>query len=736
MTNPFAGRLIGVIVLLSSFGAAWSGAAWAAEPILLSGPDYRMRIEPAGFRFSFQRPDGAAWVPAHATSGLQLGKNVDSLQEVRTTEQQSDGRFVVTTEGGLRAAVAVRLEKGHVRLSVRPEEEGTYTIVARTGPIGPAFGLSDHGGSGRDTTDLAGFVSDDLRAGTGKRPTRLISNFMIAPGNGFAAVNVEPWRKIVRVTDSELAQGARDVREMPVMCYFLGTPREIYASYLRVRNELGYKVYPPKYAFFGVGWEAFGALAWDTNTQTVTDNVTRYLDAGYPLTWMVIGSGFWPRHDPSLLATTSFGMWDPKLYPNPKALIDHFHGKGLKVFLGLRIAFITTGPFAEEGVRGGYFMKENGEAKVFKIAFPKSPCYLLDTANPKAVEWYVGLCGKWLEYGIDGFKEDLFGYGAYVLRDDKLDPVNAALMDKGVFVMGRNGYLGSPADVHRYEDFNVNQNQDRGPINGLAFAYSGFPYVYPDIVGGTQVKTFPKPTDPKLKKYLMRYAQYAAVNPSMSMGYGPWNCQDEQVDRVVLDAARLHGRLHPYIFSAAIQAYHDGFPHTLAPLPLVYPDDVNVYGRENARVRGYQWMLGPSLLATPLYGEDYADADTRDVYLPAGKWMDYDTGEMHEGPKLLRAFPLPHGKTPLFVGGAGVVVEKVDGALQARVYPVTSHSDYTFYDEKGQQASTIRVRVGNWDDVIIRDASTGQAVPTQRVRHALEFVLKPGTSYEVTDAGR
>ena len=40
-------------------------------------------------------------------------------------------------------------------------------------------------------------------------------------------------------------------------------------------------------------------------------------------------------------------------------------------------------------------------------------------------------------------------------------------------------------DLQRVNDFNYDQDQDRGPVNALAFAYAGFPLVYPDIVGGT-----------------------------------------------------------------------------------------------------------------------------------------------------------------------------------------------------------------------------------------------------------
>jgi hypothetical protein len=727
---------------LLSLLAIFVARSAAAEEVVLSTPNYTMRINPAGFRYSFEKADGKPLLTAHAQSGLQLSKGDGEASDVTDAKVESksdtDAVFSVTSKDGTKATVTIKLAPHRASLAVKPVADGAYRIVARTAGLAtPAYGLSDHGGSGRATATVNDYVNDDLRSGkVGPRSMRLISNFVIFPQSDVAVVNVEPGRKVVRITHAELAQGSRDVREMPTLAYFFGTPKEIYADYLALRNDGPVKFYRPKYEFFGVGWEAFGALAWDTNEKTVYDNVTKYLDAGYPLTWMVVGSGFWPRQDPTFHATTSFGMWDKKLYPHPKEFIEQFKQRGLKFFVGLRISFITDGPFAEEGVKGGYFIKdEHGKAKVFKIAFPKSPCYLLDAQNPAAVDWYVGLCQKWLDYGVDGFKEDLFGYSNYVLRDDKVDPIHAKLMDKGVFIMGRNGYSGSPADIHRYEDFNYNQPQDRGPINGLAFAYSGFPYVYPDIIGGTQIKTFPKADDPVLRLYLMRYAMYAAVNPSMSVGYGPWNTKDPQTEKVVLEAAKLHARLHPYIYTAAVEASIDGFPHTLVPLPLVFPNDPNVYGRENNITRGYQWMIGPSLMATPLYGDDYATASTRDIYLPRGTWIDYDTGEAHQGPKMLKGFPMPVGKTPLFVGADGIVVEKEGDALHGRVYPIARKATYAMRDTKGEPSGTIEVDVGDWKGgkIVVREKG-GKVVESKPARHALDFLVEPGKSYVVTDA--
>jgi alpha-glucosidase (family GH31 glycosyl hydrolase) len=168
----------------------------------------------------------------------------------------------------------------------------------------------------------------------------------------------------------------------------------------------------------------------------------------------------------------------------------------------------------------------------------------------------------------------------------------------------------------------------------------------------------------------------------------------------------------------------------MTPLPLAWPDDPQVYGRENDRVRGYEWMIGDALLAAPLYGEDYETGTTRDVYLPAGTWIDYDTGERYQGPKLLKDFALPPGKTPLFAGGSGIVVEKSGSGLVARVYPVAANAETLFFDRDGQTTSTIRVKVADWSKVTVTAASGRPCAGAWR-RHAFEFPLVPGERYEL-----
>ncbi len=702
--------------------------------IRVKAKNYQLEIRKNGFRYSILKTDGSVLLDAHEQSGITyLG--VPVVQSKLIGQDEHTLRFETINTLQVKGIVTITPSDRYCKMEIRiGDQRFSASITARTKGLSPVYGLSDHAAvREHPSTEVSGYESNYFGALADGRHTRLVSNFVISPQKGIACVHLEPGKKRLRFSAREWMQGSDNANAMPALFYFTGTPQEIYQDYLTVRNFEKYPVYAPKYEWFGVGWEAFGALGWITNHQTISENINTYLQKGFPLSWMVIGSGFWPNHEARFQATTSFGLWDTVKYPDPSGLIHSFHDKGLKVILGLRIAFIPTGPYTEEGIAKGYFIKKEGKARIFRVSFPKSDCYFLDGNNPQAVKWYLGLCKKWLSYGVDGFKEDLFGYEITDFPDSKLNAVNEALMNDGVYVMGRNGYISSPMDLHRYEDFNYNQNQDRGPVNGLSFAYSGFPYVYPDIVGGTGLANnlFGDIDKEKLKIYLMRNARYASVNPSMSFGYGVWELNDPRVLQVCLEAARLHARLHPYIYSEAIHTYATGFPYTLTPLPLAFPSDTRVHNRENDKVRGYQWMIGDALMAAPLYGNDYDTATHRTIYLPAGSWMDYDNGRLYKGPLLLDKFYMPVEKTPLFVGGSGFVPEEVNGKLMGRIYPVGFAGTTSFRDNKAGVGSTIRFLNGQWKEPIVKDLTTGKTIRTKLVRHAFEFEFIPGHNYEI-----
>jgi alpha-glucosidase (family GH31 glycosyl hydrolase) len=719
----------------------FSTTGWmqAQNTIRLSNGPIELSMSREGARYGFSVKH-VAIISADVTAGILVGGSpIRLLSGSKCTTSPCSLRASTVTGEAL--TLTIKLSPHHATLTVTPQDPGLEVRFV-TGGAEPAYGLADHAveqklfSTRKDKqfdTDVTGFRDDAFLSGQGQ--ARLVSNFVIYPKQRFAELLVDPTRKIVHTSAEQIVQGIQHANGPVTLHYFFGDPHAIYQAYLDVRNASGYRVWAPKYKAFGVGWEAFGALGWETNQRTDTDSIDRYLSEGYPLKWVVIGSGFWPAEPDSMHETTSFGLWDHTRYPDPNGMVAHFRAEDLTTMLGLRITFIPTGPYAEEGVAKGYFLKDaSGRAEAFTGGWPKMPYYLLDAHNAAALNWYMSLVAKWQAAGIAGWKEDFYGYGKYDLRDDKVDPTNDRLMAQKQLVIERNGYLSSNGDLHRINDFNYNQDQDRGPVNALALAYSGFPLVYPDIVGGTFGEGhFSTKRSPQMELYMQRNAQWASLHSSMGMGEPPWTFSAETAS-VMLKAAKLHERIAPYLYTNARKFAVDGYPWTMTPLPIAFADDPNVYGRENATKRGYEWMIGDALLAVPLYGNDYATASVRDIYLPAGQWMDFDSGKIYPGSQTLKDFPLPPGKTPLFVGGSGVTLEEADKEVYVCVYPTASPgAERMTLPDDGVIAVQVTRTPKDAGHVALQVTDReGHAVQTVQLGHAIAFLPKAGEAYRVS----
>ncbi|SEF60274.1 Glycosyl hydrolases family 31 [Bryocella elongata] len=691
-----------------------------------------------GARYSFMQGTDTI-VGAAPVAGILIDGSPVTLESHEACSHSNCMLHGRTTRGAtLTLDVEMRANEAVLAAEVQPAGAEVRFVTAGAAP---AYGLADHAVEQRQfstdhkpfyDTEVSGFTDDEFLSGQGL--TRLVSNFVIYPRQQFAELLIDPTAKIVHTSAKEIVQGVKHAEGELRLYYFFGDPHQIYAAYREARNAAGYRIWMPKYEALGVGWEAFGALGWNTNAKTDQESIDRYLKEGYPLRWAVIGSGFWPSKPETMHETTSFGLWDKAKYPDPAALIQHLHDEKLTVMLGLRITFIVGGPYSDEGVAKGYFLKEDGRARIYRGGWPHSPYYLLDAHNPQALDWYMSLVKKWQDYGIGGWKEDFYGYGGSGLRDDKVDPTNDRLMAQKQLVIERNGYLSSNGDLHRINDFNYDQDQDRGPVNALAFAYSGFPLVYPDIVGGTFGESrFNTQRTERMQVYVARNAQWAAMHSSMGMGEPPWSFSASTA-KVMLQAAKLHERIAPYLFSNARRFYEDGYPWTMTPLPIAFPNDPKAYGRENEKDRAYEWMIGDSILATPLYGGDFDTAKGRDVYLPAGEWMDFDTGKLYDGDQMLRGYSLPIGKTPMFIGGPGVTLEAIDGVNRICIYPVSLQATTTITlpgSDRPIRVAVQGLRLGmTWRSVEVVDGE-GRAVAVRREGHGFSFVPAAAASYRV-----
>ncbi|MBD2847590.1 hypothetical protein IDH44_20565 [Paenibacillus sp. IB182496] len=698
----------------------------------------------SGLRLS--TPNGSALHDVESTTVSAVTAEEVRLQIVSTAGTRAEVR--ITLADGDRATRAASgspsSDAGGVRLAVVPAPPARYVIEARTAALAPApaYGLGDYGSHidevesedapaqgkldipARDGAEVTGLVRRDMvNQGTNMR---FVSTFAVFPSLGFAQVLFEEGGKRVAITQHDNALGASGVQALDGLYYFVGTMPGIYAAYKQAREREGYRDKQPRYEMFKVGWEAYGSLGWGAYQAAVEEALTQYAERGYELAWGVVGSGYWrgDRKRPEQGTTTSFGLWDdareegrtdglpnPR-FPDPDGLKRFFRARGIKLLLGIRNHFKAeaadgghhhvpyNGPFLHEAQARDYLLRgRDGEpVAITNAEFPKGTLYVLDGGNPEAVRWYLDQAATW---GADGFKEDAMVYTKHY-ADGNWNAINEGWMDEGRLVIVRNTAYAVPGDVLRINDtyYGLGEgyhfDQDRVPINLLNYAASGAANLYPDITGGTP-KT--DPLLPSYRRYFVRNAMFNALMPAMSLGRRPWEMQHPESERIVKKAADWHNRHAPYIYSAVLDSHRTGYPHAVTPLHIAYADDPATYGLINRHTRQYEWMLGPSLLATPVFGNDFDTAMSRDVYLPAGRWIDYETGEHFAGPVTLIDYPLPPDKVPVFVGGPGVIVcrEGGDAVLVAEVYPVAARGAvYVFTHPDGVAVSTVRIDHDDW----------------------------------------
>lgn len=760
------------------------------ETIVLKTANYNLEISRAGFRYRFLNPHGSIIADHHAQSGLRLSApNSRELHDVvSTTLIGRQGNLLsmeVTTLNGDKASVQVEALGHHVRFRVIPAsvessaEGSRFIIDFRTAGIDPVFGMGDYGShsdwfndvdapcgsnvNARDTANLTGLVRDEvINQGSCRR---FVSNFAVFPSRGFAQVLFHRGPKRIGFTEAENRIGAADVDRVDTMYYFIGDMETIYREYRQVRQAEGYRDVRPRFTLFDVGWEAYGALGWDTFQYSVMDNIQTYLERGFPLQWGVVGSGFWPGDRRSRFegTTVSFGMWDDQpsprndglpnpRYPDPDALKALFRDNGMKLLLGLRNHFKdhhgeayneqNDGPWPREAYEREYLLRQSDGSLLRSVInqFPREPIFFIDSFNEEAMAWFLDGVRLW---EADGFKEDAMIYDR-MYHDDMWNPFNEALADEGYIVMVRNAAYSVPGDLLRINDSyagtgeHYHADPHRIPLNLLNNAASGGANGYPDIIGGTPTTS---PTTEQFQRYYMRNAMFAAVCAGMSFGRGPWLLEDPEIEEIALKAALWHHAYAPYIYSAAIDSYETGFPHTMTPLHIAFADDPATYDLISREKQQYQWMLGPSMLATPLFGNDFATAESRDVYLPAGTWIDYETGERFTGPTTLPGFHMPGDRIPVFIGGKGILVRRASTAdtdLEAHLYPVSDSSvEHRHTHPDGRTTSIIsrgEHTASAGADIVVKNTTTNRTVAHQHdtTTGAISFKLIPGNDYAVS----
>src|SRR5208283_1308965 len=150
---------------------------------------------------------------------------------------------------------------------------------------------------------------------------------------------------------------------------------------------------------------------------------------------------------------------------------------------------------------------------------------------------------------------------------------------------------------------------------GLSFGLSGFTFWSHDVGGFVEAAT---------TNLYSRWLAFGMLT-SHSRCHGtapkePWNYGASFMD----DFRRtdeLKYQLMPYVYAQAKDSSQRGLPMVRA-LFIEYPDDPGSWLVDD------EYLFGSSILVAPLLEEG---ATARNVYLPPGNWIDYQTGTNYSG---------------------------------------------------------------------------------------------------------
>lgn len=426
--------------------------------------------------------------------------------------------------------------------------------------------------------------------------------------------------------------------------------------------------------------------------------------------------------------------WSQKRFPNPKGLISSLqeHGFQTVTIVDPGVKYEPEADYAafDQGLERDYFVRQ-ADGKLFHGYVWPEKAVFPDFLQAEVRQWWgehhtvltdAGVAGIWNDMNEPALDDRPFGdpgnkiafpldapqggaeeqathaevhnlYGLAMARAsyealEKLRPGQRS------FVLTRSGFAG----IQRWSAVWMGDNQSLWDYLEMSLpmlcnmGLSGVPFVGCDIGGFAGNAT---------AELFARWMQVGMLYPLMrghsamsTARHEPWMFGD-RVEQICREYIELRYRLLPYLYSLFWEASTTGAP-ILRPLVYHYPNDSHTYALSD------QVLLGECLMAAPIYrpGVEY-----RSVYLPAGTWYDWWTGDRYEGSTHILAHA-PLERMPLYIK-AGAIIPMQPVMQYTTAQPITELTlkvapgtgEWTLYEDDGH---TLDYQAGMWSTTTYR----------------------------------
>ena len=417
-----------------------------------------------------------------------------------------------------------------------------------------------------------------------------------------------------------------------------------YADMLKAYNDIaGPPVMPPLWAFDSIWWRDDDHAGFNEGVTNAQENVLQ--TASKLKENRIRASAIWIDR-PYGTGSMGWGNMDfDSSFPDPGFMISSLKADGYNLLLWITNRCINS--LYTEGGPLGYLFEGYG------ADWPAS-----DVRRPEVYDWFRSKLDAFVDMGIKGYKIDRGEEGEMPLSAQnevtydfhRLSAEGLAAKNGSDWLMfARSAFDRSRQFVGVWNgDTDATFSGLRMSIkNGLRSGMINFPFWGSDIGGYIGGLIF-------TKELFARWLEFGAYSPMMEVLIGPnrtiwyrtiFNNFDDELLGIARDAAATHHDLIPYTRSMMHQAIETGIP-VMRALALIYPGDGSVHNTWD------EYLYGSELLVAPVATNALR---SRDIYLPEGKWINYNNrSEIHQGPLMINE-NAPLGVIPVFAKEGAII---------------------------------------------------------------------------------